>query len=67
MQLRNGGDSNDWFVLAMAHWRLGDKDEARRRFDQAVRWMDKNQPTGRDLGRFRAEAARLLGVKATND
>ena len=22
---RNGGDSNDWFFLAMAHWQLGDK------------------------------------------
>ena len=26
MELRKGGDSNDWFFLAMAHWQLGDKD-----------------------------------------
>src|SRR5262249_53111914 len=23
MKLRNGGDGNDWFFLAMAHWQLG--------------------------------------------
>jgi tetratricopeptide (TPR) repeat protein len=30
MQLRQGGDSFDWFLLAMAHWQLGDKEKARR-------------------------------------
>jgi superkiller protein 3 len=64
MQLRNGGDSNDWFFLAMAHWRLGEEDEARQWFDRAVQWMDKNMPAGRDLGHFRAEAAQLLNVEA---
>src|SRR5262249_40893931 len=29
MALRKGGDSNDWFFLAMAHGQLGDKDKAR--------------------------------------
>jgi tetratricopeptide (TPR) repeat protein len=29
MELRHGGDSFDWFFLAMAHWQLGNKDEAR--------------------------------------
>ena len=35
-ELRNGGDSFDWFFLAMAHWQLGEKDEARKWYDQAV-------------------------------
>jgi WD40 repeat protein/serine/threonine protein kinase/tetratricopeptide (TPR) repeat protein len=64
MELRNGGDSFDWFVQAMAHWQLGDKPQARSWFDRAVPWMEKNQPTSEELVRFRAEAAVLLGVKA---
>jgi tetratricopeptide (TPR) repeat protein/serine/threonine protein kinase len=62
MELRNGGDSADWFFLAMAHWQLGDRVKARTRFDQAVQWMEKNQPKDEELGRFRAEAADLLGL-----
>src|SRR5262249_17527591 len=27
MSLRAGGNSFDWFFLAMAHWRLGDRDK----------------------------------------
>ena len=62
MELRKGGDSYDWFFLAMAHWQLGAKDKAREWYDRAVRWMDKNQPTDEELRRFRAEAAELLGL-----
>ena len=56
------GDATDWFFLAMAHWQLGDKDEARKWYDKAVEWMDKNQPKNEELLRFRAEAAELLGI-----
>ena len=69
MELGKGGDSNEWFFLAMAHWQLGEKGKAHEYFDQAVQWMDTNiarghdQPRGRELLRFRAEAAELLGVK----
>ena len=55
-----GGDSNDWFFLAMAHWQLGEKDKAREWYDRAVQWMDKNQPTNEELRRFRAEAEELM-------
>jgi Flp pilus assembly protein TadD/serine/threonine protein kinase len=64
VELRKGGDSSNWFFLAMAHWKLGEKEEARTWFDRAVQWMDKNQPGNEELGRFRAEAAELLGMKA---
>jgi eukaryotic-like serine/threonine-protein kinase len=64
MQLRNGGDSYDWFFLAMAHWQLGEKESARQWFDEAVQWMDKNMPKGKELGRFRAEAAEVLKIEA---
>jgi tetratricopeptide (TPR) repeat protein len=62
MALGRGGDSIDWFFLAMAHWRLGNKDEARQRYVRAVQWMEKNAPGNEELIRFRAEAAELLGV-----
>jgi eukaryotic-like serine/threonine-protein kinase len=63
IELGNGGDSNDWFFLAMAHWQLGKKDEGNEWYDKAVKWMDKNQPKNPELLRFRKEAATLLGVK----
>jgi tetratricopeptide (TPR) repeat protein len=65
MELRKGGDGNDWFFLAMAHWQLGDKPQARSWYDKAVRWMEKNQPGNEELVRYRAEAAALLEVNET--
>jgi tetratricopeptide (TPR) repeat protein len=63
MELCQGGDSYDWFFLAMAHWQLDEKDNAREWYDRAVQWTDKNQPTNEELRRFRAEAAELLGIE----
>jgi tetratricopeptide (TPR) repeat protein/tRNA A-37 threonylcarbamoyl transferase component Bud32 len=63
MALREGGDSNDWFFLAMAHGRLGEKEKARKWFEQAVRWMEKNDPKNDELAGFRAEAERVLGIE----
>ena len=60
--LGSKGDSREWFLLAMAHWKLGDKAEARAWYDKAVEWMEKNQPKNEELRRFRAEASELLGV-----
>jgi len=66
-KLHKGGDSFDCFFLAMARWQSGDKKEARKLYDLAVQWMEKNQPKNEDLGRFRAEAESLLNIdrKAT--
>jgi superkiller protein 3 len=61
-ELRKGGNGFDWFFLAMAHWQLGNEDQARKWYDQAVAWMDKNQPNNRELDRFRTEAEELLKV-----
>jgi serine/threonine-protein kinase len=61
MRLHSGGDSYDWFFLAMAHWRRGHSDEARAWFDRAVKWMDKHQPHNNELRRFRSEAETMLG------
>jgi tetratricopeptide (TPR) repeat protein len=60
ISLRSGGNSFDWFFLAMAHWRLGDHDEARTWFDRAVQWMDEHKPHDDQLRRFRAEAEAML-------
>jgi serine/threonine protein kinase/tetratricopeptide (TPR) repeat protein len=62
MSLRNDGMSSDRFFLAMACWQLERRDEARRRYDQAVHWMEKYDPKNHELRRFRAEAAALLGL-----
>jgi serine/threonine protein kinase/Tfp pilus assembly protein PilF len=62
MQLREGGDSADWFFLAMAQWRLGQKEHAHECYDQAVASMDKQRPKDEELHRFRAEAEQLLGI-----
>jgi tetratricopeptide (TPR) repeat protein len=63
MELRNGGDGFDWLFMAMAHCQLGDKDAARKWYDKAIAWAEKYKPDDDELGRFRAEAAELLGVK----
>jgi serine/threonine protein kinase/Flp pilus assembly protein TadD len=63
MQLRQGGDAVDWLVLAMAHWRLGEKDEAKVWFERARTWMERNPSTDDEVRRFGAEAEELLGVR----
>ena len=60
MRMRAGGDSFDWFFLAMAYWRLGDSAKARMWFDRAVLWMDRHKPHDDELCRFRAEAEAML-------
>jgi len=62
-ELREGGDSFDWFFLDMAHWRLGEKETARKWFDKAVLWMEKNASQNGELQRLPAEAGELLGMK----
>ena len=84
MALRSGGDSFDWFCLAMAHWQLAKtgvsgpgsgareekteeqgrhRAEARKCYDQAVMWMEKNNQKDEELLRFRAEAEELLKIE----
>jgi tetratricopeptide (TPR) repeat protein len=62
MSLRKGGDSFDWFFLAMSHWQLGEGGEARKWYDRAVEWMERNRPNDEELIRFRAEAEALLQI-----
>jgi hypothetical protein len=51
----------------MAHWQFRERETARKWYDQAVRWMEKNQPKNKELRGFRAEAAELMGIKKRKD
>jgi eukaryotic-like serine/threonine-protein kinase len=57
--LSQGGDGFDFLFLAMAHWKLGDRETARQQLDRAIVLMDK-QPPNEDLRRFKAEAEALM-------
>jgi hypothetical protein len=46
----------------MAHWRMGQKDEAGRWYTQAIDGIEANKSQYADVGRLRAEVAALLGV-----
>src|SRR5262249_10150284 len=63
MDKRKGGDSSDWFFLAMSHRKLDHQQEARQWYDKAVQWMVKNKPQDEELRRFRAEAAECLNIE----
>jgi tetratricopeptide (TPR) repeat protein len=60
MKLGAGGDSFDWFFLAMAYWRQRDTGKAKTWFDRAVNWMDRRKPRDAELRRIRAEAEAML-------
>jgi tetratricopeptide (TPR) repeat protein len=62
MELAGGGDSEEWYFLAMAYWQLGNKDEARRWYAKAAEWHEKHDPNNHEFRTFRAEAAMLLDV-----
>ncbi len=64
MKLGSGGGAS-LFLLAMAHHRLGNADEARKAYDRGVEWMEKKKPDDAELRRFRAEAAEQLGINET--
>jgi tetratricopeptide (TPR) repeat protein len=71
LSLAHGQDESfDTFFLAMAHWKLGNRQEARTWYARALRWLEEHAPRGEhgaQLSRFRAEAAELLGLRAPPD
>ena len=54
--------ANHGFVLAMAHWQLGEKKTARAQYDKALHCMDNGIKGFEETNRLRAEAAALLGI-----
>lgn len=63
MELSSGGDGRQWFLLAMTQWHLGNKQEARKWYDQAVDWMEKNNANHEELRRFRKEVEGTTGFR----
>jgi tetratricopeptide (TPR) repeat protein len=68
-KLRRGGDAIVGLFLAMAHRKLGNQ-EARKWYDRAVQWQEKNEETlardraqAEELRRFRSEAEEVLELK----
>jgi tetratricopeptide (TPR) repeat protein len=62
MEMRDGGDGFDWFVLALVQLKLGRKDEALSWYDKAVTWYHQSAPVSQELYRFQVEAAQELGL-----
>ena len=62
MALRKGGLPNDWFLLAMALARKGEKQKAVEWYEKAVEQRRKLKMTVDDVLLLWSEAARLLGL-----
>jgi serine/threonine protein kinase/tetratricopeptide (TPR) repeat protein len=67
LELRQGGDAFDWYFLAMAEWQRGNKDDARKWYEKARDWTEKNAPANEELQRFEAQAKDLLDAKKLED
>jgi serine/threonine protein kinase/Flp pilus assembly protein TadD len=64
MALHGGGDAYDWLFLAMACWKLDDREEARRWLAKGVEALQRDQTQDEELKRFQAEAQALLSEAA---
>jgi Tfp pilus assembly protein PilF len=62
MELREGGDAYEWFVMAMVLARQGEVDRARNLHGEATRWMRRFRYSDFELHALDSEAAVLLGV-----
>ncbi len=52
----------DWLFLAMVRSKLDQQEEARKWYDKAVAWIEKNAPKHGELIRVRTEANEQLGI-----
>jgi len=63
IELRNEGDSFDWFFMALVELKLGHREPALEWYQRAVEWFHHSLPNDRELYRFHVEAAHELGLK----
>jgi tetratricopeptide (TPR) repeat protein len=61
-RLRPYGYEGFWLYLAMAHWRLGEREAARACYDRAVELMKGREHPAAVAGRANAEARELMGI-----
>ena len=64
-EMIEGGDRMHRMFLAMAHWKMGNHEEARRCFEQGVAWQEEQNELPEDQKRFREMAEELMGIEAT--
>jgi tetratricopeptide (TPR) repeat protein len=57
---RNTGDPDQWFFLAMAHWQLGNQQQARQWYDKSI--ADMGTSSIKQRLRYRSEAEELMGL-----
>jgi tetratricopeptide (TPR) repeat protein len=62
MELSSGGNSLQWYGMAMLKWQQDEKLKAKEWYDRAVEWMDNKAPNDLEMRGLRDEAARLLGI-----
>jgi tetratricopeptide (TPR) repeat protein len=57
-----GNDSAHWLLLAMAHWQLGNKAEARQWYERAIHWIGRQARPVPLVQALRSEAEQMLGA-----
>ena len=62
LRLRPEGSAADGFFLAMARWQHGDKEQARKDYERAAAFMEKEKSDDEESLRFNQEAAGLLKI-----
>src|SRR5262245_33017211 len=67
VRLGNGGTPRDWLYLALAHERMGEREEARRWYERACAEQERDAAGGEELKQLRAEAAALFAAPAKPD
>jgi serine/threonine protein kinase/Tfp pilus assembly protein PilF len=65
VQLRNAITVQDCYVLALIHWKMDKKGDARRLYDAAVRNVDNEPQKSDELREFQAEASATLNAPAS--
>ena len=63
-ELNAGGNAWDWFFLAMAYHRLGDKEQAHVWKEKALNALKQSSPQPQDLLRYQKEITDLMGDTA---
>jgi tetratricopeptide (TPR) repeat protein len=61
MEFSGGGDPNDWLILAMLAWKKGERNDARRWYNQSARWL-QSHPLTDELYHLRKDASEMMNI-----